>query len=279
MLQAATLKDRFSDAPRKHIETRLLTSKDFLVVGHRLVMECTPMPIPTRIPLTRPRILISCPTHPCVVCHLLKPEHVALCSVQVQHLGKRSSWKLPFKDQRGRVNLHLLHVARQVVQTGESSHKKKKIDYKIPDEVKTKVEKLFRDAKMWYRVYGNGKGALEELAPPAAKKDKPRAEESERSPAVSGKATRDGPPSEEEIDEDEVRNPPAIRRDKLWPVLMCLFGAPPLPHPCISGLSCLVLMCPAFPMQTLEQLVGAAAGTSQPEAPASDASEGEACAL
>ena len=60
---AAKLKDKFSAAPRKDVDTKLLKSSHFLVVGS---------------------------------------------------VGRVASWKLPYKDRKGRVNVHLLEVARQV---------------------------------------------------------------------------------------------------------------------------------------------------------------------
>ena len=100
--------------------------------------------------------------------------------------------------------MQLLEKARQVVQTGESS-RNKKIDFTIPADVKTKVEKLFLEAKLWYKVYGNGKGASEERSSPA------QAQDADEKPAKAGKGpSASGAPAgksvrqADEIDEDEV---------------------------------------------------------------------------
>jgi len=54
--------------------------------------------------------------------------------------------------------LQLLHAARKVVKTGQSS-RNKTIGYTIPEDVKAKVEILYKEAKLWHKVYGRGKAS------------------------------------------------------------------------------------------------------------------------
>ena len=54
----------------------------------------------------------------------------------VGKMGLRATWQLPYKDLKGRVNVHLLEVARRVVQTGKTASGKKDVDFLIKDSVR-----------------------------------------------------------------------------------------------------------------------------------------------
>ena len=138
---------KFSAAPRKDIDTKLLKSADFLVVGS---------------------------------------------------IGRVSSWKLPYRDSRGRVNVHLLELARQIAKTGKTASGKKDIDFTIPPAAHAKIEELWAQAKLWHKVYGRDvldtkAAAAEEKAEALAAKRKAekkaeKAKEKERAAKAAAKA-------------------------------------------------------------------------------------------
>ena len=71
----------------------------------------------------------------------------------VGSIGKISSWKLPYKDRKGRVNVHLLEVARTVVTSGKTL-RGKPVDFVIPAAAVKRVEALWAEAKLWHKAYG-----------------------------------------------------------------------------------------------------------------------------
>ncbi|KAL3931725.1 MAG: hypothetical protein SGPRY_001005 [Prymnesium sp.] len=110
----------------------------------------------------------------------VEPARLASTSfLVVGRIGSRTTWKLPYRDHSGKINLQLLEAARQVVLTG-MTRARKKVDYVISPEVQTTVKKLWADAKLWHRAYGN-------QAPTTHKATSPQLSEGQKKPKNQAK--------------------------------------------------------------------------------------------
>lgn len=99
---ATKYKNFFTNGPKSAIDSKLLKSHDFLVVGS---------------------------------------------------IGQRSSWKLPYRDRHGRVNVHLLEVARATIKSGQTA-RGKPLDFVITPAVAKRVDEMWASAKLWHKAYG-----------------------------------------------------------------------------------------------------------------------------
>ena len=165
---------------------------------------------------TRPAALFTSPSrrfHPCfpLCLHLPFPSF---------HRSA-SSLCVPCTLVRGRVNVHLLESARNIIKTGKTG-RGKDLDYAIPPAVMKKIEELWTQAKLWHKVFGramldaqhNEKEAEREAREAkrreqkAAEKAKAReAEERQRRKQWREEARANGEEIASSADEDETAEP------------------------------------------------------------------------